>query len=243
MVNESVPSVPDAFSTTFGLSDLQFAFLSRYLSEDRAATTSSMFNFPVPKDEYREIVETTVISSLIARGHLLLEEEREAIVPAGEAMILTAILQAAEAWTTFQVTDGGAGGDAAILVESPVGKFFAQPRAFDTWWFVLIDPAVPGYTLTSDTVVRLAQTAERTAVFTRFRTGELDRSLTIHQQAGKWSYAFGESGAAEPEERQEDVDRSAFDAAFERYFADLPVIVAAGESGAPAPAASPTADR
>jgi hypothetical protein len=225
-----LPTSPDDLSPTIGFSDLELRYLLRYLDPEVRARVARYFRFGARDAAVEEQQDTAAASALLARGFLVIVEspdpERpgQAVVPTGEGALVLGILAQTVTWTMLQVTDGGTNADLAVLGESPVGKFFAQPRALDTWWFVLLDPRASGEEITSGTLVGLAEQWPEAAVFARLQSGDLDLSLTVHRKQAEWSWAFGTTGSPDPTEKVENSDRAAFDGALERFFRDIPVV-------------------
>lgn len=156
-------------------------------------------------------------SALMARGLIAFTEDGESIGAVDQALYIRFVLTNATRWTAFQATDGGEGGDTGFFIESPRGQLLVQPRAFDTWWFILLHPDAAGSDVLAATALGWGDSAPEMAVFIRSRTMTADRSFTIHVAEGSWSYAFGVTGEPEPEERREDVSRADTEAAVKRF--------------------------
>ena len=148
-------------------------------------------------------------SGLLARGLLGATDDNESVVPVEEAMFVSYVLLNAVRWSTFQSTDGEAKGDTGFLIESDLGSVLAQPRALDTWWFVLIDSAGAGNDIIVEMVTALAEEGEQRAIFLRSETADVDRSFTIFRDNLEWSYAVGTTGSPDPDQRIDATDKTA----------------------------------
>lgn len=140
-------------------------------------------------------------SGLLARGLLGASDDNASVVPVNEAMFVSYVLLNAKRWSTFQSTDGEAKGDTGFLIESDLGSVLAQPRALDTWWFLLIDDAAAGNKIIVEMVVALAEEGTARAIFLRTETDTVDRSFTVFREGPEWSYALGTTGSPDPEQR------------------------------------------
>jgi hypothetical protein len=159
-------------------------------------------------------------SALMARGLIAFTEDGKSVGAVGQALYIRYVLTNASRWTAFQATDGGEGGDTGFFIESPRGQLLVQPRAFDTWWFVLLHPDAPAEDVLAGTVLEWGGSAPEMAVFVRTRKQAVDRSFTVHVEAESWSYAFGVTGEPDPDERKEDVTRVEVEAALRSFAAD-----------------------
>ncbi|MGV8851680.1 MAG: hypothetical protein ACOH1M_03820 [Rhodoglobus sp.] len=156
-------------------------------------------------------------SCLMARGLLAYTEDGKSIGAIEQALYIRVVLTNATQWTEFQVTDGGDAGDTGFFIESSQGQLLLQPRAFDTWWFVLLDPDAPPEEILTMTALEWGDSAPEMAVFIRRRSLELDRSFTIHVDKGSWAYAFGVTDDPEPDERHERASRDDVTAALRSF--------------------------
>jgi hypothetical protein len=156
-------------------------------------------------------------SALLARGLLGASDDNESVVPVDEAMFVSYVLLNAVRWSTFQSTDGAANGDTGFLIESDLGSVLAQPRALDTWWFVLIDSADAGNDVIVAMVTSLAEEGDKRAIFLRSETADYDRSFTLVRDNLEWSFALGATGTPDPDQRVDATDRAAVLAALHSF--------------------------
>lgn len=138
--------------------------------------------------EDAERISLVGASALMARGLIAFTVDGKSIGAVGQALYIRFVLTNATRWTAFQATDGGAGGDTGFFIESPRGQLLVQPRAFDTWWFVLLHPDAPAGDVIDATALEWGDSAPEMAVFVRSRILTLDRSFTVHVTSGSWSY-------------------------------------------------------
>lgn len=161
-------------------------------------------------------------SGLLARGLLAFTEDGKSLAAINQALYIRVVLTTATRWTNFQATDGAEGGDSGFFIESPAGKLLMQPRALDTWWFVLLHPEAPAEDVVADTAMLWGELAPEMAIFLRTQTMDADRAFTIHVAAGIWSFAYGVTGEAEPDARSEAASREDVERALKSFIRDFP---------------------
>jgi hypothetical protein len=183
---------------------------------DRSRQRMGLFGFDDP-----EQLAAIGASVLLARGLIGLTEASDSIVPVNEGMFISYVLLNARRWTTIQSTDGAAKGDTGFFFESDLGSLMVQPRALDTWWFLLIDDVSASDNIITETVKGLVGQSEEMAIFLRTETLAADKSFTIHRDGAAWSHASGETGNPQPEELIEDTDQSATESALRTFLAAI----------------------
>lgn len=186
--------VPD---TGFSVEELQY-LLSIAPGEiaDRSAQVLNVG--PVPS-----VDETILVggAGLLARGQLEFRDGGE-FQPVDAALVIAYILTNATRWTTIT----GATGDTAdlgVFVESPSGGLLAQPRTLGTWWFVILDPASVPAEIVIASVMGMATQGEKTGVVAQTATLEHDRTFSVRREGATWGFAYGATGAPQPEQLSE----------------------------------------
>lgn len=211
----SQPVAPTTSDDQIGLSYAEVLYLLAMgpgVAADRTRETLLLDGI-----EDAERVSLIGASALMARGLIAFTEDGKSIGAVDQALYIRFVLTNATRWTAFQVTDGGEGGDTGFFIESPRGQLLLQPRAFDTWWFVLLHPDAPAGDVIASTALEWGDSAPEMAVFIRSRTLTIDRSFTVHVASGAWSYAYGVTGEPEPEEREQGVSRANVEAALKKF--------------------------
>lgn len=187
VVQDQVPDI--------GFSVHELQYLLSIAPGEIADKSAQVFNVgPVPA-----VDETILIggAALLARGQLEFREGGE-FQPVDAALIVAYMLTNATRWTTITgATEDAA--DLGVYVESPSGGVLAQPRTLGTWWFVLLDPdSVPGEIVIAS-VLGMAEQGATTGVVAQSVTLEHDRTFNVRRDAGAWGFAYGTTGASEPE--------------------------------------------
>jgi hypothetical protein len=200
-MNASTAEVDRGSITEIGFSHVEVHYLLSVVDSDAARQSRVILGLDELPDP--DSLSNIAASTLLARRLLTFTDDEQSIVPVDEAMYVSYVLVNATRWFTLQSTDGAALNDTGFLIESDLGRVLAQPRALDTWWFVLVDGAASSADLVPETAVSLLSQKDEMALFLHMQTADTDRSFTIHRKADGWSFAFGETGNPEPELRDE----------------------------------------
>ena len=210
---ETYESVPDI---GFSVEELQ------YLLSIRPGAAADMSADVLNVGPVGTVDDTILVggAALLARGQLEFVPEH-GFKPIDAALVLAYVLTNAERWTIISgATEDSA--DAGIYVEAADGAILAQPRTLGTWWFVILDPAVPSAEILVGTVMGMADAAEEAGVLVQTRTADDDRTFSVRRRGTDWAYAYGPTGSATPEAQVDNAAMSDIVAKLASFIAHFP---------------------